>query len=151
MAEKQLKLSPKIPAGDLTKMSRREILKISEQNFKSWQRALKVGALADLTALYARKVSFLPTLSAKLVQKLEGVRSYFRSFLQKQPVCKIRELKTQVLNAVCYLQAGHYDFRFRQKGQPQTVRARFTFVWHYAARAQGWEILHHHSSKLPGD
>ncbi len=94
-------------------------------------------------ALYAEDAILLPTVSNTVRHTHAEIRDYFVHFLQKGPLGDIDEANVRVFGDLA-INSGLYTFMCDDAGQ---VHARFTFV--YRRKGDGWEIVEHHSSRMP--
>lgn len=104
------------------------------------------------TALYAEDGMLWPTFSETLRTTREGIRDYF-AFFTALPNLKAELNQLEIRKVVeSYCTSGVYTFTHTDsKGELRTIPARFTFTLRPNPKApQGWEILNHHSSTIPG-
>jgi len=120
-------------------------------------RAVCTHSVPAVLNLYRPHAVLVATYNADILQGQEQLRSYFQRFLGKQGLCgKIDGMVEQNLGNVKVL-SGIYTFNFVERGIPQTVKARYTFVLtpeqirtgHIWASDQRWRIVTHHSSEVP--
>lgn len=111
--------------------------------FEAWVSAVATGNPDKVLALYADKAILLPTLLGKVCDNPNAIRDYFVHFLAKSPQCVCDESHIR-----CYantaINSGHYSFSF---GDGSHAKARYTFV--YRKKDNQWQIVEHHSSKMP--
>jgi uncharacterized protein (TIGR02246 family) len=114
-----------------------------EQLFKDWNAALRVGPDA-VVARYASDAVLLPTVWNGPFTTSREIRKYFVHFLEDKPQGEIDSRYVQIgCNMV--QDAGIYTFTLH--GGPDTVQARYTFIYRW--NGSEWKISHHHSSKMP--
>jgi len=121
-------------------MSDVEIAKL----FDRWNSAVQSGDPKKVTKLYDEKAILLPTVSNKVRHNHSEIEDYFRHFLAKGPRGKIYESNVRFFGDIA-INSGLYIFTFENG---EIVKARFTFV--YAHKGEGWRIVEHHSSAMPG-
>jgi len=120
-----------------------------EQLFERWNAALASGDPSRVADLYSSDALLLPTLSAQPRDTPAAIRDYFSGFLARSPRGRIDSRRIS-LGCNQALDAGTYSFLLQgpQGQEPAWVQARYSFV--YTHTANGWRILHHHSSLQPG-
>jgi hypothetical protein len=97
-----------------------------------------------LVPLYAEDGTLHGTSQAKLNHGTAQIRAYFRG----TSTVAFGTYLAEALSDDTVLCVGNYTFTRVQDGQTITTPARFTFVvWR---RADGWRVVHHHSSREPG-
>ena len=119
---------------------------ISNQ-FVMWNDALQTGDPDNVVQCYAEDAILLPTVSAKVRHNHEEIRDYFVHFLSKKPNGRIVEQNIRIYDDIA-INSGLYTFSLKEDGGRADVAARFTFV--YQKYEDGWLIIEHHSSILPG-
>ncbi len=120
-----------------------------QENFKSWNDALKAKDYEKATALYsASDMSFLPTVSPDFIRDAPSAKRYFQDFVQRLPDGKITADNVQCLSEDAYLHTGMYTFMTGPEEDRAPVSARFTYMWRKID--DQWKIIHHHSSVVPG-
>ena len=122
--------------------------RIANENFKKWNEVLVTKDPKKVASLYADDVSFLPTLSEKFINDLQGTEGYFEHFLSKDPYGKIIGETVQPLSDTSYCHSGLYNFEVGPKHDRAIVEARFTYIWKQEEPG-AWKIIHHHSSLKP--
>jgi uncharacterized protein (TIGR02246 family) len=122
--------------------------KIARENFEKWNEALKSKDPDKVAELYSDEATFLATVSGKFRKEKADAKEYFVHFLENNPEGEIKEEEVTDLGADSYMHTGMYDFRVGPEEDRKTVEARFTFIWR-KNKGGKWEILHHHSSKVP--
>ena len=120
-------------------MNKDEILAL----FDNWNNALKTGDPKKVAALYSKEAILLPTVSNQVRHNHEEIEDYFVHFLAKVPEGTINEANVRIHDSIA-INSGVYTFTFADGA---SVQARFTFV--YAKNGTTWEIIEHHSSKMP--
>ena len=88
----------------------------------------------------------LPTVSNVPRLSRSEIEDYFKHFLQKKPLGKVKQRNVK-LGCNKITDAGVYTFRIIDAGKTEYVPARYTFV--YENRDGEWLIAHHHSSLMP--
>jgi uncharacterized protein (TIGR02246 family) len=111
--------------------------------FEDWNSALKSGDSAVVAELYEDNAILLPTLSNIVRRKPEDRIQYFDQFLARKARGTINESNVRVFGDVA-INSGVYTFDFKDDS---TVKARFTFVYHW--NGVKWKIIEHHSSRMP--
>ena len=119
---------------------------ISDQ-FVMWNEALQTGNPDNVVACCAEDAILLPTVSAKVRHNHAEIRDYFVHFLAKKPSGRITEQNIRIYDEIA-INSGLYTFSLTENDDQTDVAARFTFV--YKKSADGWLIVEHHSSILPG-
>jgi len=108
------------------------------------------GNAQEMVQYYAPDAILLPTLSPEiLLNSNGGLDPYFRQFTSHKNIkCTTEKLITRFYGDLVAVNVGLYSFSFIQKnGKPQTLLARFTFV--YEKHNNHWFIVSHHSSLRP--
>ncbi len=127
----------------------REARELATELFKLWNETLKLVDEEKMAEFYLENCIFLPTLSDKFVTDKEGVKEYFKHFLEKKPVAEIVEDMAVYSKSGNELNhCGMYNFEVGSEDSRTIVEARFTYIWQKDERGD-WKILHHHSSLLP--
>lgn len=111
--------------------------------FDQWNSALKTGDPKQVTALYDDEAILLPTVSNQVRRDSGEIEDYFAHFLTKGPQGKIDQANVRLF-ADLAINSGVYTFSF---SDGSSVQARFTFVYRWNGKA--WNIIEHHSSKMP--
>ncbi len=119
-----------------------------ESLFQEWNEALQSGDPGRVTDLYAFNAVLLPTLSNRVRLGHAEIDDYFRGFLAKRPSgVRVEKSSIRVYGETA-IHSGIYSFAFSPADQePSSVRARFTFVYHW--HGDRWLIVEHHSSLMP--
>ena len=104
---------------------------------------MKTGDPKQVTALYADEAILLPTVSNQVRRDSGEIEDYFAHFLTKGPQGKIDQANVRLF-ADLAINSGVYTFSF---SDGSSVQARFTFVYRWNGKA--WNIIEHHSSKMP--
>ena len=116
--------------------------------FDIWNQALQTRNPQKVAALYCESGGVLiPTLSNKIRSNRAEIAEYFEHFLQLKPSGKIDQSFIRMLGPDTAINAGIYTFSLTKDGKPETVQARFTFV--YAKQHDHWCIMEQHSSAMP--
>jgi len=102
-----------------------------------------------ILALYDDDAVLWGTLSPVLLRGKAAVRGYFERAYKALPGPKVSfgEQHVRVFGDTA-INSGYYTFSFVRDGQPQTIPARYSFV--YRKRGNEWIIVDHHSSAVPG-
>lgn len=137
---------------EISKMAifKKNVVKIAEENFEMWNKALQTKDPSIVKALYCSKSIFLPTLSGEIKLGQNGAEEYFLEFLRKDPFGIITKSEIEVVVCNRYVHVGKYHFEVGPCGQRQIVYARFTMIWQKTNNGD-WIIKHHHSSLVPPD
>lgn len=123
-----------------------------EEQFQLWNEALQTGDPERVVDLYAPESVLVPTMSNVVRYDRAGKVDYFKSFLEHKPVGIITEHAAQFLDEQhsSAASSGLYTFNITTAaGKQEQLQARFTFVYTRREGRPGWEIVQHHSSKLP--
>jgi hypothetical protein len=121
---------------------------LAQTNFGEWNDALKSLDPDRVSALYAKDLSFLPTLSDEFVVTDADEERYFVHFLMKHPQGSVQEDKVQALGTGAFMHSGLYNFEVNTTADNHvTIFARFSFLWRKFGVT--WQIMHHHSSLVP--
>lgn len=118
------------------------------RQFEVWNAALQTRDPQKVAALYCERGGVLiPTLSNKIRSNRIEIADYFEHFLQLKPSGRIDQSFIRVLGPDNAINAGIYTFSLTKGGKPDTVQARYSFVY---AKEQGhWCIMEQHSSAMP--
>lgn len=118
--------------------------------FDHWNAALATKNPDAVVRTYARDAVLLPTVENGPLIGPEAIRGYFVAFLKKNPMGKIDQRTIHIGCNVVY-DVGLYTFMVDgdQPGSRVPVAARYTYI--YEPRGGEWLIVHHHSSKQPGN
>jgi uncharacterized protein (TIGR02246 family) len=102
-----------------------------------------------ILALYDDDAVLWGTLSPVILRGKPAVRGYFERAYKALPGHKVSfgEQHVRVFGDIA-INSGYYTFSFVRDGQPQTIPARYSFV--YRKRGNDWIIVDHHSSAVPG-
>jgi uncharacterized protein (TIGR02246 family) len=116
--------------------------------FDQWNAALATGDPEKVADMYAEESVLLPTLSNTPRTDRAGKVDYFTDFLAKGPqgvidVGYVRYADDDKLSA---MNSGVYTFTFKDGSKAQ---ARYTYVYKVNPTTGKWEIVEHHSSKMP--
>lgn len=101
-----------------------------------------------ILALYDDAGVLWGTLSPTLLVGKPAIRGYFERAFKALPGHKV-VFGEQVIRVYgdTAINSGYYTFSFVRDGQPQSIPARFSFV--YRKRDGNWMIVDHHSSAMP--
>jgi uncharacterized protein (TIGR02246 family) len=111
--------------------------------FDEWNNALQTRDPKKVTALYEANAILLPTVSNKVRHNHQEIEDYFVGFLAKGPSGTLDECNVSISGDLA-MNSGVYTFTFEDGA---SVQARFTYVYHH--NGQRWQIVTHHSSKMP--
>lgn len=102
-----------------------------------------------ILALYDDDAVLWGTLSPVILRGRTAVRGYFERAYKALPGHQVTfgEQHIRVFGDTA-VNSGYYTFSFVRDGQPQTLPARYSFV--YRKRGGDWTIVDHHSSAVPG-
>lgn len=117
---------------------------------KLWTAAVATGDPDVVTSLYDPAYGVLwGTVSPMRRDTPEHIRDYFVHFLDKKDLTAlVYHPNVRVVGDVV-IDTGYYTFQWLDAdGVEQSLAARYSFVW--ADRGDGWRILDHHSSAVPG-
>jgi uncharacterized protein (TIGR02246 family) len=114
--------------------------------FDRWEKSLLTKNPDVVANNYDNDAVLLPTLSNFPRTTHEGIREYFKEFLEKSPRGVIDTRQIKLLCNEAY-DVGTYTFYLTDHGEPKTVHARYSFIYHY--HDGKWLIAHHHSSLMP--
>ena len=121
-------------------------LRLAEELFESWNKALESGDTERVSQCYAEDAVLLPTVSNVARLSRSEIQDYFEHFLEKKPLGKVDQRNVKFgCNKIT--DAGIYTFRIIDAGKTDYVPARYTLV--YQNRDGEWLIAHHHSSLMP--
>ena len=82
-----------------------------QDNFRSWNDALKAKDYETASALYSTSdLSFLPTVSSEFIRDAPSTKRYFQDFVKRLPDGKITDDNVQFLSEDAYLHTGMYTF-----------------------------------------
>lgn len=117
-----------------------------EKLFDRWNASLQTLDPDKVVANYATDAVLLPTVSNKPRTTPAELRDYFVHFLQKHPVGVIDQ---RIIKIGCNWASdtGLYSFKIIADKKPETVKARYSFVYEYINGQ--WLIAHQHSSVMP--
>lgn len=118
--------------------------------FDRWNAALATKNPDAVVRTYSPNAVLLPTVENGPLIGADAIRGYFVTFLKKNPNGVIDQRTIHIGCNVAY-DAGLYTFTLDgdQPGSRVPVLARFTYI--YEPRGGQWLIVHHHSSKQPGN
>lgn len=121
---------------------------IASTNFTRWQQAVAAGDPKVVAALYAPDLTLLPTMAPNVITNRAGAEEYFIFFGQRNPTVEILEEHVSPAGDKSYVHAGVYRFMLGPQDNREPFDARFSFVWQQNDDGD-WQILHHHSSRIP--
>jgi hypothetical protein len=93
----------------------------------------------------------VPTFAKEILNTTEGIAAYFVNITdgrELRVVVRDETVLEQVDPGTPQMISGIYDWRIREVGEEARFAARFTFVMDPGSEGP---ILHHHSSRLPGE
>ena len=118
----------------------------AERLFNSWNENLKSGDSEQIAKSYLPDGELFGTVSSQIRKGREDIKKYFEHFLKGNPTGKVIERNVRFVTPSYLLDEGVYDFELeKENGEKETVRARFTFLWHKDDDGV-WKIKHHHSA-----
>ncbi len=109
----------------------------------AWVSAFNSQQVPQIVALYAEDATLFGTSKGPLRTGRQEIHAYFPG----TSTVELIEQRVDRLSDEHALAAGTYLFQRMRNGQKETVQARFTFAMRRAA--EGWQIIHHHSSAFP--
>jgi uncharacterized protein (TIGR02246 family) len=101
-----------------------------------------------ILALYAKDAVLWGTLSPTRRETPAALREYFVGAFKVLPGHKVA-FGDQLIRVYgdTAINTGYYTFSYVKDGQPQTIPARYSFV--YVKQGGKWLIVDHHSSAVP--
>lgn len=121
---------------------------ITNTNFARWDSALQTGDPLQVAALYNEHLTLLPTMATQVIHDRAGAVAYFTFFGSFHPTVEMMQEHTVPITEDSYLHCGVYRFVVdTPEGKREPLDARFTMLW--KKNGDTWEILHHHSSRIP--
>jgi uncharacterized protein (TIGR02246 family) len=101
-----------------------------------------------ILALYAKDAVLWGTLSPTRRETPAALREYFVGAFKALPGHKVA-FGDQLIRVYgdTAINTGYYTFSYVKDGQPQTIPARYSFV--YVKQGGKWLIVDHHSSAVP--
>lgn len=117
--------------------------------FERWNAALATKNPDAVVKTYAADAVLLPTVENGPLIGPDAIRGYFVAFLKKNPSGVIDQRTIRLGCNIAY-DVGLYTFTIdgEQPGSRVQVPARYTYI--YEPIGGRWLIVHHHSSKQPG-
>ncbi len=113
----------------------------------AWVTALNSRDPARITTLYGADAVFWGTTSKTIRATSASIAEYFKTAPQRPTVrCKLGEQYIRVYGGIA-INSGDYSFTEIVNGQTEKRLARFTFV--FRKRSGKWQIIDHHSSRVP--
>jgi len=116
-----------------------------------WMEAVNGRALDDVRRLYREDAVIVPTFGKDILSSTEAIAAYFVNITdgrELQVVVRDETVREQGEPGSSQVISGIYDWLIREDGEEQRIAARFTFVMDPGSEGP---ILHHHSSRLPGE
>jgi uncharacterized protein (TIGR02246 family) len=101
-----------------------------------------------ILALYAKDAVLWGTLSPRRRETPAALREYFVGAFKALPGHKVT-FGDQLIRVYgnTAINTGYYTFSYVKDGQPQSIPARYSFV--YVKQGGKWLIVDHHSSAMP--
>ncbi len=131
----------------LMKDNRSDLRKVLDR----WMEGVNGRALDDVRRLYREGAVIVPTFAKEILNTTEGIAAYFVNITdgrELRVVVRDETVLEQVDPGTPQVISGIYDWRIREVGKEKSFAARFTFVMDPGSERP---ILHHHSSRLPGE
>ena len=114
---------------------------------KKWLDSICSGNIESVLSNYDDDAVLVGTIAQTIKRGKGELRGYFDGFMAKSNLCgKINSYTIQHSGNIA-IDSGIYTFSWTENGEPQSVVARYSFV--YEKTPKGWKILSHHSSALP--
>jgi uncharacterized protein (TIGR02246 family) len=115
---------------------------------RRWLTAIGSGSADAVIRLYAKDAILLPTLSSKVLDTPEKLKSYFDQFTGLAGLKGNVDREYIRFFGDTATASGIYAFSFLDTdGATEQMKARFSFV--YRLTVEGWLIVEHHSSVMP--
>ena len=115
---------------------------------QEWLTKVSTNDAEAIVSLYKEEAVLLGTMDAAVRKGKNNIREYFDYFVTLRPRGKITYIiYEEVSDGAVAISNGTYVFELYEGDKLATVSARFTFVLEKAGTK--WEILSHHSSKIP--
>ena len=115
---------------------------------EKWASAIARGNVEMILDLYDEKAVLLGTISQQTRKDREAIREYFKAFCCRENMKgEFTDHNISLFDHIA-VNSGTYVFTWTQGGKKVRVPARFTFV--YKQHPEGWKIVQHHSSLVPG-
>jgi len=113
-----------------------------------WTDAFSEEMPDRIVALYDKEAVLWGTLSPKRNDDTAAIRDYMVGAFAALPARKV-VFGNQLIRIYgdTAINSGDYTFSFTRDGKPQSLPARYSFV--YRKTAGGWAIVDHHSSPMP--
>jgi uncharacterized protein (TIGR02246 family) len=113
-----------------------------------WARVFADDNPDAILGLYAREAVLWGTLSPTRRETPEALREYFVGAFKALPGHKV-SFGDQLIRVYgnTAINTGYYTFSYVKDGQPQSLPARYSFV--YVKHDGKWQIVDHHSSAVP--
>jgi|TARA_B100000315_G_C14497491_1_gene550751 uncharacterized protein (TIGR02246 family) len=115
---------------------------------QEWIKRVLSNDASHIVLLYKEKAILLGTTDGTVRKGRNSIKEYFDYFVKLRPNVKLKYIVCEeICNGSVVISNGHYDFELYEDERLSTVSARFTFVLEKVGTK--WEILSHHSSKIP--
>ena len=114
---------------------------------ENWLQKVESGDSKDVSKLYAEDGVLLGTMAANIKQGRRVIKTYFDTFLKKNPIGMLNSIVFQALGDEFGIADGNYTFELDEKGKRVFVSARYTFV----VNLDTGLIMTHHSSSNPNN
>lgn len=124
-------------------------MKKAEDVLRKWLKAVNLGNVELLIALYDKQAVLIPTFSNKILATAHDIREYFINLAKRERLSVQLHKKTlkvqkaaEGINVLC----GIYCWRFSIDDELFSFEARFSFVLNMNLKNP---IIQHHSSQIP--
>ena len=115
---------------------------------QDWLKRVLSNDANHIVLLYKEEAVLLGTIDGTVRKGRNKIKEYFDYFLKLRPNGKLKYIVCEeICNGSVAISNGHYDFELYEGEKLSTVSARFTFVLEKVGTK--WEIVSHHSSKIP--
>jgi len=115
---------------------------------KKWESAFAIDNPDAIVPLYDKEAVLWGTLSIKRRDDPAAIRDYFVGAYKALPKHTVAfgDQLIRVYGNVA-INTGYYTVSYVKDGKPQSLAARYSFV--YIKRGKDWLIIDHHSSAVP--
>ena len=115
---------------------------------KKWETAFAIDNPDAIVPLYDKEAVLWGTLSIKRRDDPAAIRDYFVGAYKALPKHTVAfgDQLIRVYGNVA-INTGYYTVSYVKDGKPQSLAARYSFV--YIKRGKDWLIIDHHSSAVP--
>ena len=115
---------------------------------REWIKRLLSNDPSHIVMLYKQEAVLLGTMDGTVRKGRTSIREYFDYFVKLRPSGKLKYIICdEICDGSVVICNGNCDFELYEDEKLRTISARFTFVLEKAGTK--WEILSHHSSKIP--